>query len=103
MHDRQKDHERNRQDNAGHDLHRAQPKLIHTGIDDIYRDKAQQDPVLDAGAFVDHIVSCAVQRHLTVSGDALRKVVRKLLYLRLGKVGVGAQYRKEVVNGFAVL
>lgn len=52
--------------------------------------------------FVDHIVSCAVQRHLAVSGDALRKVVRKLLYLRLGKVGILLQYRYKVINGFRV-
>ena len=102
VHDHQKDHCRNRQFNEGYDLHRAPPKLVHGGIDGIPRDKAHQDPVLDAGAFVDHIVSCAVQRHLAVSGDALRKVVRKLLYLRLGKVGILLQYRYKIVNGFRV-
>lgn len=100
VHDHQKDHCRNRQDNEGYDLHRALPKPVHGGIDGIPRDKPHQGPVLDAGAFVDHIVSCAVQRHLAVSGDALRKVVRKLLYLRLGKVGILAQYRHKIVNGF---
>lgn len=52
--------------------------------------------------FVDHIEACAAQRHLAVSGDALRKVVRKLLYLRLGKVGILLQYRYKVINGFRV-
>ena len=56
VHDHQKDHCRNRQDNEGYDLHRALPKLVHGGIDGIPRDKAHQDPVLDAGAFVDHII-----------------------------------------------
>ena len=99
----QNDQHGNRQNNAGYNLHRAQPKLIHTGIDDIHGDKPYQDPVLDAGAFVHQIVSCAAQRYLTVSADTFCKVIGKVLHLRLGKVGIIAQYRNKVIDGFLSL
>ena len=99
----QNDQHGNRQNNAGYNLHRAQPKLIHTGIDDIYGDNARHDPVLDTGALVDQIVSCAAHRHLTVSAGTFCKVAGKLLHLRLGKVGIIAQYRNKVIDGFLAL
>ena len=102
-HNQQNDHERKTACNAHNNLYRAQPKLIHAGINDIHGDKPRQDPVLDACAFVHQIVFCAAQRYLTVSADTVCKVIGKVLHLRLGKAGILAQHRKQVINGLLAL
>ena len=103
VNNQQNDHERETACNARYNLYRAQPKLIHIGIDDIHGDKPHQDPSLDACAFVHQIVSCAAQRYLTVSAGTFFKIIGKVLYMRLGKVGILTQYRKQVIDGFLAL
>ena len=100
VNNQQNDHERETACNARYNLYRPQPKLIHIGIDDIHGDKPHQDPSLDACAFVHQIVSCAAQRYLTVSAGTFFKIIGKVLYMRLGKVGILTQYRKQVIDGF---
>ena len=45
--DQQDDQHRKAKDDARHDLHRIEPQLIQTGVDDADRDKPHHRPVLD--------------------------------------------------------
>ncbi len=77
-----------------------EPQLIQTGIDDPDRHKPHHRPVLDRRALVDQIIADVAQLHLHVSAAALRKGIRKSKDLFLGKVGMVAQHRNEVVDRF---
>ena len=85
---------------ARYDLHRVEPQLVQTGVDDVDRHKPQHRPALHRRALVDQIITGVAQRYLPVSAAALRKIIRKRKDLLLGKVGIVAQHRNEVVDRF---
>ena len=98
--DQQDDQHRKAKDDARNDLHRIEPQLIQTGVDDADRDKPHHRPVLDRRALVDQIITGVAQFYLQVSAAALRKGIRKGKDLFLGKVGMVAQRRKKIVDRF---
>ena len=98
--DQQDDQHSKAKGDARHDLHRVEPQLIQTGIDDADRHKPHHRPVLDRGILVDQIITGVAQFDPQVSAAALRKIIRKGKNLFLGKVGMVAQHRNEVVNDF---
>ena len=85
---------------ARYDLRSAEPQLVQIGIDDVDRHKPQHRPALHRRALVDQIITGVAQRYLPVSAAALRKIIRKRMDLLLGKVGIVAQHRNEVVDRF---
>ena len=98
--DQQDDQHSKAKGDARHDLHRVEPQLIQTGIDDADRHKPHHRPALDRCALIDQIITGVAQFDLQVSAAAMRKIIRKGKNLFLGKVGMVAQHRNEVVNDF---
>ena len=84
---------------ARHDLHRMEPQLVQTGIDDLGRHKPHHRPVLDRCALVDQIIAGVAQFDPQVSAAALRKGIGQLRDLFLGKIGIAAQHCNKVVDG----
>ena len=84
---------------ARHDLHRMEPQFIQIGIDDPDRHKPHHRPALDRCALVDQIIAGVAQFDPQVSAAALCKGIGQIRDLRLGKVGMVAQHRNEIVNG----
>ena len=98
-HDEQNDQHGNAYGNARHDLHRMEPQLVQTGIDNADRHKPHHRPVLDRCALVDQIIADVTQLYPHISAAALRKGIGQLRDLFLGKVGMVAQHCNKVVNG----
>ena len=98
-HDEQNDQQRKTCNDARHDLHRMEPQLVQTGIDDLGRHKPHHRPVLDRCALVDQIIAGVAQLYPQVSSAALRKGIGQLRDLFLGKIGIAAQHCNKVVNG----
>ena len=98
-HDEQNDQQRKTCNDARHDLHRMEPQLVQTGIDDLGRHKPHHRPVLDRSALVDQIIAGVAQFDPQVSAAALRKGIGQFRDLFLRKVGMVAQHRNEIVNG----
>ena len=99
-HNEQNDQQRKTCGDARHDLRRAEPQHVQIGIDDADRHKPHHRPALDRCALVDQIITGVAQFDLQVSAAALRKIIRKGKNLFLGKIGMVAQHRNEVVNDF---
>ena len=76
-HDEQNDQHSKTNGDARHDLHRMEPQLVQTGIDDADRHKPHHRPVLDRSALVDQIITGVAQFDPQVSAAALRKGIRK--------------------------
>ena len=76
-----------------------EPQLIQIGIDDLGRHKPHHRPALDSSTLVNQIIADVAQFDLHVSAAALCKGIGQIQDLRLGKIGMVAQHRNEVVNG----
>jgi len=98
-HDQQNDQQRKTCNDARHDLHRMEPQLVQTGIDNADRHKPHHRPVLDRCALVDQIIADVTQLYPHISAAALRKGIGQLRDLFLGKVRMVAQHCNKVVNG----
>ena len=98
-HDEQNDQQRKTCNDARHDLHRMEPQLIQTGIDDLDRHKPHHRPVLDRSALVDQIIAGVAQFDPQVSAAALCKGIGQLRDPFLGKIRIAAQHCNKVVNG----
>ena len=85
------------------DLYRMEPQLIQIGIDDFDRDKSQHRPALDRRVLVDQIITGVAQLYLHVSAAALCKGIGQIQDLLLGKIGMVAQHRNEVVDRFRAI
>ena len=99
-HNEQNDQHRKTCGDACCDLYRMEPQLIQIGIDDPDRHKPQHRPVLDRRALVDQIIAGVAQFDPQVSAAALCKGIGQIQDLRLGKIGMVAQHRNEVVDRF---
>ena len=84
---------------ARYDLYRMEPQLIQIGIDDLGRHKSHHRPALDSSTLVNQIIADVAQFDLHVSAAALCKGIGQIQDLRLGKIGMVAQHRNEIVNG----
>ena len=98
-HNEQNDQHRKTCGDARHDLHRMEPQLIQIGIDDLGRHKPHHRPALDSSTLVNQIIADVAQFDLHVSAAALCKGIGQIQDLRLGKIGMVAQHRNEIVNG----
>ena len=85
---------------ARYDLHCMEPQLIQIGIDDLGRHKPHHRPALDSSTLVNQIIADVAQYDLHISAAALCKGIGQIKDLRLGKVGMVAQHRNEVVDRF---
>ena len=85
---------------ARYDLRRAEPQFVQISIDDADRHKPQHRPALDRRALVDQIIAGVAQFDPQVSAAALCKGIGQIQDLRLGKIGMVAQHRNEVVDRF---
>ena len=99
-HNEQNDQQRKTCNDARHDLHRMEPQLVQTGVDDADRHKPHHRPVLDRRALVDQIIAGVAHLYLQVAAAALRKGIGQFRDLFLRKVGMVAQHRNEIVNCF---
>ena len=98
-HNEQNDQHRKTYGDARYDLYRMEPQLIQIGIDDLGRHKPHHRPALDSSTLVDQIIADVAQFDLHVSAAALCKGIGQIQDLRLGKIGMVAQHRNEIVNG----
>ena len=98
-HNEQNDQHRKTCGDARYDLYRMEPQLIQIGIDNADRHKPHHRPALDSSTLVNQIIADVAQFDLHVSAAALCKGIGQIQDLRLGKIGMVAQHRNEIVNG----